>query len=122
MNQTQEFLLLYILLIHFLGDFALQTHEQATKKSTNIDALTKHVSVYSFIWFLATFTIFGFENVFYFTIITFITHWITDFITSRIGKSYWDKGDYHNGFVIVGVDQICHYIQLWLTFKLFLYD
>ena len=42
-------------------------------------------------------------------------HWVTDFLTSRIGKPFWDKGDFHNGFVVVGFDQVLHYIQLVAT-------
>lgn len=36
--------LIFILLIHFLADFGLQTHEQASGKSTSLVWLTKHVA------------------------------------------------------------------------------
>ena len=112
-----EFLWLFILLIHFLGDFGLQTHEQATNKSSSDKWLFYHVGVYSMIWFLASWIWFGSaETAFVFASITFIFHFLTDFATSRIGKPFWEKGDIHNGFVVVGFDQILHYIQLHLTF------
>jgi hypothetical protein len=115
----QEFLWLFILLIHFLGDFGLQTHEQATNKSSSDKWLFYHVGVYSIIWFLATWIWFGAaDKAFAFAITTFVFHFLTDFATSRIGKPFWDKKDLHNGFVVVGFDQVLHYIQLYLTFSL----
>jgi len=114
--------MIYILLIHFLADFGLQTHEQATMKSENIKYLFYHVGVYSIIWLLASFCVFGdFERSLYFSSITFFAHFITDFITSRIGKPFWKNNDFHNGFVVVGFDQVLHYIQLMLTFNYLLH-
>ncbi len=112
---------IFILLIHFLADFALQTDEQAKGKSTDPKWLTYHVGVYSIIWLMASWFYLGdFRQALFFSIVTFICHWVTDFITSRVGKPFWDKGDYHNGFVVVGFDQILHYLQLWYTFKIIL--
>jgi hypothetical protein len=118
---TQLFIL--ILLIHFLGDFALQTHEQSMGKSQGKDfsneQLFYHVGIYSIVWFIACLAILP---VWYravpFTILTFAFHYTTDYVTSRIGKPYWKKEDFHNGFVIIGFDQILHYIQIYFTFKL----
>lgn len=116
-----EKLFLLILLIHFLADFALQTHEQATKKSYDNEALMQHVGVYSIIWFFAALM---FTGVFWlslaFAIITFVTHYGTDYWTSRISKPFFEKGDFHNGFVVVGFDQLIHYVTLYYTFKILL--
>ena len=114
-------LIFWIFIIHFVADFLLKTDWQAKNKSSNWDALGYHVLVYSFavsilsipflseVWqFFALYTITG------------ICHLITDAITSRISKKYFDKQDYHNGFVIVGMDQVFHYIQLFLTFNFIL--
>lgn len=109
-----------MLLVHWLADFALQTDKQATLKSTNITQLTFHVLTYSMVWFMAIWVYAGnIEGALKFSLTTFCFHWITDFITSRIGKPYWDSKDYHNGFTIVGFDQILHYLQLYYTFKYF---
>jgi len=108
--------LIFILLIHFLADFGLQTHDQATSKSTSIKWLTYHVGVYSIMWLFAAFYYFGaLDLALKFALITFFFHWVTDFVTSRIGKPFWDKQDFHNGFVVVGFDQVLHYVQLVLT-------
>ena len=112
-----EQLFLFILLIHFLADFGLQTHDQATQKSGNWMMLSYHVGVYSLIWLLAAWAMFGaFTPAFIFAGITFTAHFITDAITSRVSKPFFENDDYHNGFVVVGFDQVLHYIQLWLTF------
>ena len=110
---------LFILIIHYLADFVLQTPEQSEKKSTSLKFLTYHVLTYSAVWFAAAFILVpdpiraaGFAG------ITFATHWIIDFSTSRIGKVFWDKKDYHNGFNVVGADQILHYVQLYWTIYL----
>lgn len=109
--------ILFILLIHWLADFALQTHEQAINKSKSGEFLFFHVSTYSIVWAIASYFIFkDFPKCCIFVGITFTLHYLTDFITSRIGKSFWDKEDYHNGFVVVGFDQILHYAQLFLCY------
>jgi len=118
-------MLFYILLIHFLGDFALQTHEQATNKSIdgNERYLTFHVLTYSLTWFIASIMMFDGPYIFWkmlgFGTITFFAHFITDWTTSRIGKKFFEKDDYHNGFVVIGADQVAHYVQLVLTYQLF---
>ena len=119
MHLTYSFIFIYIMLIHFLGDFALQTNEQATKKSSDNIQLIYHVSIYSAIWFIASLPIIGAWAIL-FAFITYFTHFITDYCSSRIGKSFWDKQDMHNGFVIVGFDQIIHFITLWYTLQIFL--
>ena len=122
-----EFLFIFGLIIHFLGDFALQTDDQSKMKSNGWSIfntqLFYHVGTYSIIWFLGCLSIhtmigFTLRDCVYFSIITFFAHYITDWSTSRIGKPFWKKGDYHNGFVVVGMDQILHYLQLYYTFKL----
>jgi hypothetical protein len=110
---------IFILLIHFLADFGLQTHQQATLKSSRNTFLFYHVGVYSLIWFIAIVS-YGWkiENAIIFTLFTFIFHYLTDWTTSRVGKPFWDANDFHNGFVVVGFDQLLHYIQLIITWKL----
>ena len=122
MQLTLEFLFIYGLLIHFLADFGLQTHDQAVNKSTDSIWLFKHVGVYSLIWFIATLPLFGLPNALAFIFFTFMTHFITDYITSRVGKPFWEKKDMHNGFVVVGFDQLVHFITLFYTFKAILWE
>lgn len=113
-----EKVLLTILLVHFIADFVMQSDEDAKKKSTDTNALLSHTGIYSLVWMVAAGLFLSPIRIMIFTIITFIAHTITDYITSRIVKKYFDKQDYHNGFVVIGIDQMLHYIQLYLTFKL----
>lgn len=108
------------LLIHFLADFGLQTHEQATLKSNNDTMLLYHVGVYSLVWFIFMLCFLNPILAFIFSMITFWMHYATDYITSRISKKFFSKEDFHNGFVVVGFDQLLHYIQLFYTYKFIL--
>lgn len=111
----------FILLIHFLGDFGLQTNDQATKKSTSEHYLFLHVGTYSLVWLIAIYAMLGnMSFTFLFAFITFICHYLTDFITSKISKKFFDANDYHNGFVTIGFDQMTHVIQLLFTYELLL--
>lgn len=108
-----------ILLIHWLADFSLQTEWQAKNKCQCDKALTTHVTVYSLVWLIAASCML--QNLVLgciFAMVTWLCHYITDFYTSRIGKPFWEKGDLHNGFTIVGFDQILHYLQLFGVYKL----
>jgi len=51
-----------------------------------------------------------------FCLITFITHTITDYFTSRLNSKLWEQGKVHNFFVALSFDQILHYVQLFLTY------
>lgn len=111
-----------IIFIHWVADFVLQTHWQATNKSKDNNALTQHVMTYTGLW---SFVCIGYGLVtgnflvmFLFPIITFICHWVTDYFTSRLNSKLWAKGDIHNFFVSVGFDQVLHYAQLFLTYYL----
>lgn len=112
---------IFILLIHFLADFAMQTPWQAENKWWSADALCLHVLVYSAIWWIASGIYLGWGWGLVFACITFITHLCIDYWTSRINHEFFEKKDWHNGWVGVGFDQLLHCIQLILTFN-FLYE
>lgn len=108
-----------LLLVHWLADFVLQTHQQATNKSTSTEWLTAHVLTYTFCMGILSYVLFdNLISMMLFTGITFGTHWGTDYITSRLGKPFWENKDFHNGFVVVGADQVIHYLCLFGAYKL----
>ena len=110
-------ILAIILVTHFLADFALQTPEQAIQKSTSDKQLLWHVSTYTAVWLFVSFGILGgLIKPILFIFFTFVTHYNTDYVTSRIVKTYREKEDYHNMFVVIGADQVLHYTQLFLTY------
>lgn len=105
------YIILGVLLIHWLADFILQTDWEA--KSTNNEALTSHVAVYTCIWIIPAMIVFGPGSGLVFLIITYMCHWITDYFTSRLNTLLWKKNAVHNFFVSIGFDQILHYVQLF---------
>ena len=100
---------LYILLIHYIADFQLQNDWMAVNKSKHWGALTLHCLVYSL-----CFLYWGWL----FALITFVTHFITDAITSRMTRAlYYPVFHRHWFFAVIGLDQLIHYTTLALTFK-----
>lgn len=118
--------ILLILLTHWVADFILQTDKQAKGKSKEWKHLISHTSTYSLCWF--PFLIFSISQydllspilLFLFIPITFVLHTITDYFTSRLNSKLWVEGKTHEFFVSIGADQILHYVQLFLTYKILL--
>lgn len=121
---------LYLLGAHFLGDFLLQTDWMAVNKSKNPRALGLHCLVYSLCFIPCGLTFFG---------LTFLTHFVTDAVTSRITSKLWffkpvgehyniggeryelwipRGGNRHYFFVVIGLDQLIHYGTLAWTYSL----
>ncbi len=105
------YILILIIWIHFISDFAFQSDQMALNKSENINWLGIHCMVYSI-----PFLIIGLE----FALITCGAHFIVDYITSKITKYFWEKNERHWFFVTIGIDQAIHLTCLILTLK-FLY-
>jgi hypothetical protein len=115
---------IYILLIHWFADFILQTRHMATRKSSSNYYLTMHVLIYSFativlwiLFFLAVeipmsrLTVFGAMG------ITFVTHWLTDYITSRYTTKYFLAKKDKEFYNMIGFDQLIHALTLFLTYN-----
>jgi hypothetical protein len=112
--------LLIIIFIHFVADFMCQTDKMAQNKSKSNYWLSMHVIVYTAVTMVSWIILFAFSMIYVpitAFILIFIMHWITDYTTSRISSKLYQKGDIHNFFVIVGLDQVLHYIQLFLVYK-----
>lgn len=117
--------LLVILVTHWLADFVLQSDNIAKNKSKSIKILLTHGFQYSLVWGICLFLLLlprlDKEAIIFisaFVSITVITHSVVDFFTSKINSFLLSKGKTHEFFIVVGLDQILHYIQLYLTFKL----
>lgn len=117
--------ILAIIFIHYIADFVFQTDEMAINKSKNNKYLFKHVYIYSLIWYIfgVIYAIYQKENYIEWTItkffiITFICHFITDWITSRLSSYFYQNNKRHNFFLVIGFDQVLHYFQLFLTYYL----
>jgi uncharacterized membrane protein YkgB len=112
--------ILGILFIHWFADFVLQTDKQAKGKSKNWTDLINHTYVYSMVWMIIGCILYLTNLINFnwplFTLITWITHTITDYFTSRLNSKLWEESKTHSFFVSIGFDQWLHYLQLFLTY------
>lgn len=111
---------LALLAIHWLADFVLQTHWQASNKSKNNEALARHVGTYTFVLFIGSAVIFWSANIAPLKWIAFVLgngalHFATDYCTSRWSSRLYAKQDWHNFFVVIGLDQLIHQATLAAT-------
>ena len=119
-------IIIYILFSHFIADFIMQTHEMGINKSTSTKWLTKHIVAYGNTLLALSlplaimYTILG-KGQYVILIILYILfnmamHWITDYITSKITKKYWEAQKVHEFFVVIGLDQFIHATTLILSY------
>lgn len=117
---------LSLLLAHFVGDFLFQTDWMALNKSKSWLALCVHVACYT-----TCFAPFGIGFGFLTTV--FLSHFLTDAVTSRVTNRLWFMTPIRGGgfrlkhpntrhwfFVAIGLDQLIHYITLayiWAYFN-----
>jgi hypothetical protein len=129
--------ILLILFIHYVADFIFQDERWAQNKSHDIDQLLNHTMVYSMFW-AACGSVFILIRMFYFndppetyrvmwlmnfmfTMITFVVHTATDYVSSKIVKRQFERKQYGSripnlgAFTSIGLDQQCHFIQILLT-------
>jgi len=99
--------MLYLLFLHFVADFPLQSHYIACNKSKNIFVLLLHILIYSFVMGLFTLNP-------YFFIWMFTTHFLIDFATSKYTSYLWKTERYKWFFNVIGFDQFLHFCTIWL--------
>lgn len=120
-------LIIAILVAHYIADFILQSDEMALNKSKDSGMLTYHVGVYT----AAFTTLFGLfldfngvklttETVLYFSSLIFISHWVTDYWTSRLNAYLWGKNMRHWFFCVCGADQAAHAISILILVQYFI--
>ena len=132
--------IIYTLLVgHFVADFLCQSDWMALNKSKRWDALVLHVAIYTAVMGVMTYalapTLVGWLL---FVLVTALSHFATDAVTSRITSRLWfiefyPRADHspnyygayplyarvgatrHWFFVAIGADQLLHYITLFVT-------
>ena len=91
-----------------------------TTKSKNIYWLLTHVCVYTLTFMLTLIFFYDVKGVFIFSLITFVTHFLTDYGTSKwTSKLYLQKKYYGFPafFSVIGLDQLLHQIQLIICYE-----
>lgn len=108
---------LYVLACHYVADFVLQSHWMASNKSRRNDALALHVSIYSLAMTIGVSVILPEDMILgaKFLMVTFATHFVTDYVTSRMSSALWQKQQWHNFFLVIGADQLIHQATLAAT-------
>ena len=96
-----------LLAIHFIMDFLFQNDYMAINKSKKNEVLFIHCLIYS-----AGFIYYGV----WFVIITLITHFIIDYITSRINTKLYNNYR-HWFFCCIGFDQFIHVSLLMVIYN-----
>lgn len=112
---------LALLALHFIADFILQTDWMATNKWKDPDALLSHVFIYTLCFFVFTgivSIVTGAALIWLYPFIVGALHYFTDKYTSRWTHRLWEEKKVHWFFVVIGFDQLLHFIQILLLFKL----
>lgn len=82
-----------LLVAHWIADFVCQTDDMAKNKSSSWGWLTWHADVYSCVmgtWaVIFLFPVVTFVQALSFFGLTFVTHFLTDAVTSRITRRLW---------------------------------
>ncbi len=105
---------IWILIAHWIGDYAFQTSKMAMGKSYNLTWLSLHVGTYTGVLFVCSLLLFPIKVAIGFFLINGILHGITDFFTSKLSSKYQKNPRIF--FPILGFDQLIHMITLYLTF------
>lgn len=106
---------LYLLLLHFIADFLLQSDRIAVGKSTDNEILSEHVYIYFSTFLLGGLFIWGLAGAALYASVNAYLHWGTDYVTSRLSSYFYKNNDRHNFFVTIGADQLIHSVCLGLT-------
>lgn len=112
--------LILIHAIHFVADFLCQTRTMATNKSKSLAWLTLHVLAYATVTTLCWIPLGGELYIISIFLVTFVTHWITDFITSKITTYFYLKNNMFGFFSTIGFDQLIHASTLLLTYNYYI--
>lgn len=113
-----------LIVAHYLGDWLLQSDWMALNKSKSNLALGVHVLVVTLVYgFWATYHLPVVQDnprelqLGLFVGICFLTHFVTDWITSRVNAILWQRELRHWFFCMIGLDQVIHYVTLALTIR-----
>jgi hypothetical protein len=120
------FLLIALMILgHWLGDFVLQSEETAVVKHKDLNLQCIHALTYSLAWIPIGFLVMWFGllpisvvQIFLFYGITALSHLIIDLTISKLGYKYFHNNNPNSFLGIMHVDQLLHYLQLFLTYKL----
>lgn len=112
------YIVLYLLSVHWIADFVMQSNWMAINKSKRWDALAYHVLVYTAVLTAAAQFIMPLAAAMCFPLINGALHFVTDAVTSRVTSALYARNQRHWFFVMIGFDQLLHHAALLLTYQL----
>jgi hypothetical protein len=124
---TAELLLILasMMTCHWYADFHLQNDWMAQGKSSSNYILFLHVATYTL--FMLLFSVGMVSNGYFhpsvgfiFPAVNGILHFCVDWVTSRWTSYHWKRGERHEFFVVIGFDQLLHFICLASTLAYFM--
>lgn len=112
-------LIIQILLIHYIADYLFQVEKWAQSKSHNVLALMKHIVTYMLVFgFLLFFCLpISINSLILFLLVNGFIHFWVDFTTSKITHSLYNTQNWFWFFKVLGIDQLIHFITLFITLK-----
>jgi hypothetical protein len=140
----------WLLFLHWLADYVLQSNDLALRKADDVLALVHHVAIVALTLFvgslpLAVIELVTWNAVLQFVSVNFTAHLVTDYVTSKVNRWLWfvdteprpraiASGDYgsfpfyarfntekrHWFFVGLGFDQLLHHVVLLITASYYL--
>lgn len=119
-------IIIFVLVLHFLGDFVFQNNWMAQNKSKDYLALLSHCTIYMLVLFFGLLclpeeilTTKQMTQIIPFVSTTFVSHLLIDLVTSKINSILYAAEDKHVFFVSVGLDQLLHTSLLILFLRTF---
>lgn len=114
-------IVIYLLFLHFVGDFVFQSGWMANNKGKKVIALLVHIVAYTFV--LAAGMAFFLTKAPWELCATYVgvnagLHLFTDAVTSQYTRYYKEHGDEKAFFTAIGLDQFIHGASLIGTFYL----
>lgn len=121
------FVIIGLLITHYIADFVCQTDWMATNKSKSKGPLFVHCLVYTLLFIPFAILALPVAYILWFLIFTFCLHMYIDSITSKITSRLSAQGKYGSKtipnfgmFSVIGFDQLLHYLSLIGTYYFFL--
>lgn len=122
-------LFIYILALHYLGDYLFQPYSMSVEKSENHITMLAHVWIYTCTLYIGLVFVIGIEPALKFAGLNFIFHYVVDYLTSRVisdnsSKLLLDPDDTKpihkrlslwGPISLLGFDQFLHHSLLLIT-------
>jgi len=115
---------IWILFLHWIGDFVLQSGKMAAKKHKDFEVLLDHILMYMLVIGFGSLFVFDHSIKLWgwpvcsavFMIINSFAHLVLDFVSSKVTAYLYSKHRIHDFFTVIGFDQFLHITILYLTY------